>query len=333
MPPQPILIPVTTLHAQLQALALLGLDHHQVLAQIGELPSEPDALVPVQKYLKMWSSAQALYGRPGFPTALAMAIPFGAFGAIDYLTASADTVAGFVESLILHLSMVSNDTQLEHEILNDGTHALTVRGVGEFPPEASEFTLAMVINRLRYLTGSKFPLLRIGLPNTRPEADPIRETLLDAPIVYDYPIASMSFDASGWKLPMLRADPHLHATLKRIAEQLHLTRQGDSDLERALRLRLRDALAKQYADPERLALLLGMSERTLQRRLAELGRSYSSVIEDFRREEAARLLCDPDLTLVRVANLLGYAEQTSFIRAFRRWTGTTPRAWRMQRCL
>jgi len=330
MHPQQTLLPVATLHAQLHALTLLGLDDQKIRARVGELPSEPDALVPVQKYLDMWTSAEALYGRPGLPTALAMAIPFGAFGAIDYLAASAETVAGCVESLILHLSMVSNDTQLEHDILDDGTHALTVRGTGEFPAAAFEFVLAVLVNRLRYLTNGSFPLLRIGLPIAKPEVDSIRASMLGQSIVYDYPTASMYFDAAGWELPMVRADPYLFATLKRVAVQLHLAHKGDSDLERALRLRLRDALAKRHAAPERMALLLGMSERTLQRRLAELGRSFSSIVEDFRREEAARLLCDPHQTLVRVADQLGYSEQTSFIRAFRRWTGSTPGAWRME---
>ena len=80
-----------------------------------------------------------------------------------------------------------------------------------------------------------------------------------------------------------------------------------------------------------MAVLLGVSERTLQRRLTELGRSFSDVVEDFRREEAARLLATPGLHLVEVAGRLGYAEQTSFTRAFRRWTGTTPGAWRAGR--
>jgi AraC-like DNA-binding protein len=79
-----------------------------------------------------------------------------------------------------------------------------------------------------------------------------------------------------------------------------------------------------------MARLLGLSERTLQRRLAELDRGFSSIVEQFRREEAALLLSDPRVAVVEVAARLGYAEQTSFTRAFRRWTGTTPAAWRRE---
>jgi AraC-like DNA-binding protein len=138
----------------------------------------------------------------------------------------------------------------------------------------------------------------------------------------------MIIDPDSWRMPVRSADTFLHATLEAMTGQLHLTRPDGSPLERALRARLRDALAQGSADAQRLALLLGVSERTLQRRLGELGRRFSEVVEDFRREEAARLLNTPGVHLVEIASRLGYAEQTSFTRAFRRWTGTTPARWR-----
>jgi AraC-like DNA-binding protein len=165
----------------------------------------------------------------------------------------------------------------------------------------------------------------------RPTSDTVRERLFGLSPTYRHPCAEMLIDGDSWHMPTHRADPFLHATLKALAAQLQLTQPGDSTLERALRVRLRDALAQGRADAPRMAVLLGVSERTLQRRLTELGRSFSDVVEDFRREEAARLLATPGLHLVEVAGRLGYAEQTSFTRAFRRWTGTTPGAWRAGR--
>ena len=126
-----------------------------------------------------------------------------------------------------------------------------------------------------------------------------------------------------------------------MAAQLELTQPNDTGLESALRARLRGSLSQGQATPHRtaphrtaphrMATLLGVSERTLQRRLAEDGRSFTDVLEEFRREESARLLCDRKLALTEIATRLGYAEQTSFTRAFRRWTGSTPGAWRADR--
>ena len=322
------LLPVLTLQIQMRGLATLGLNMERMHAAVGPLPEAPDALVPAQTYLSMWREAQSQYRMPGLPTALAMAIPFGSFGALDYLAGSAETVAGCCESALLHFAMVASDTWLEHHALDDGAHAVQARGVANVPAPALEFTIAVLMNRMRYITDGPFVLLRVSLPIPKPDADPVRERLRNAPLIYNCPTAEIFIDANTWNRETASADPYLHATLKRMADQLQLTQPGDTTLERALRVRLRAALAQGQADSMRMASLLGVSERTLQRRLADAGRSITEIVEDFRREESARLLCDEHVPLIEVASRLGYSEQTSFTRAFRRWTGTTPSAWR-----
>jgi AraC-like DNA-binding protein len=199
------------------------------------------------------------------------------------------------------------------------------------PATALEFTLATIFGRLRYVTQEAFRPLAVGLPATMPPDDPVRQRLWQAPISYGHSCASFSMTHAMWEREIPGADPYLHAVLQRMAPQLHLANHQANDLEQALRIRLRDALADGSATPARLARLLGISVRTLQRRLSETGRSFSAVVEDFRREEALRLLQDPRAHIVQIAGRLGYAEQTSFTRAFRRWTGDTPGAWRAQR--
>jgi AraC-like DNA-binding protein len=325
------LLPALTLQMQMRGLATLGIDMQRVHSAVGPVPESPDALVPAQTYLDMWREAHAQYGMPGLPTALASAIPFGSFGALDYLAGSADTVAGCCQSAVLHFAMVASDTWLEHQTLEDGAHVVQARGTQQVPVFALEFTIAVLMSRLRYITDGRFVVSRVGLPIPKPEADPVRERLWGAALVYDFPVAEILIDPDTWNGKAVSADPFLHATLKRMADQLQLAHTGDTALERALRVRLRPALAQGRADSARIASLLGISERTLQRRLAEAGHSYTEIVENFRREESARLLVNPTLPLIEVAARLGYTEQTSFTRAFRRWTGTTPSAWRANR--
>jgi AraC-like DNA-binding protein len=73
---------------------------------------------------------------------------------------------------------------------------------------------------------------------------------------------------------------------------------------------------------------MGVTPRTLQRRLASADFSFQDVLDATRRELAQVYLRDPALSALDVALLLGYAEQSSFTRAFRAWFGTTPTAWR-----
>ena len=193
----------------------------------------------------MWSAAEALYGMPGLPTALAMAIPFGAFGALDYLAGSAETVGALCGSVLLHLSIVAVDVQVAHVQMDDGQHLVEVRGCHA---KALEFSLAAICGRLRHVTGGAFRPMAVGLPAERPDDDPVRKRLWGAPISYAQPCASLRMDQAIWQRRIDTADPYLHATLKQVAAQLQLAPSPSSDLEQALRVRLRDALAQGRAD-------------------------------------------------------------------------------------
>lgn len=78
----------------------------------------------------------------------------------------------------------------------------------------------------------------------------------------------------------------------------------------------------------RIAGHLGFSPRTLQRRLAEQGASLREIVEESRLEVARVLLCKTDLTVQEIAARSGYRTPSSFARAFVRWAGLPPRAWR-----
>jgi len=71
-----------------------------------------------------------------------------------------------------------------------------------------------------------------------------------------------------------------------------------------------------------------MSARTLQRRLAAAGLSYHALLDTVRRETAERCVADAELSLGEIAYLVGYSEPAAFHRAFKRWTGVTPQAYR-----
>ena len=73
---------------------------------------------------------------------------------------------------------------------------------------------------------------------------------------------------------------------------------------------------------------LGMSGRTLQRRLVEEGTTFSAELDRARELRACALLLDPHLSLAEIGWMLGFSEQRAFSRAFRRWTGSTPRQFR-----
>jgi AraC-like DNA-binding protein len=95
-----------------------------------------------------------------------------------------------------------------------------------------------------------------------------------------------------------------------------------------VRTALRHAMSGGRPSIDKIAKSLGMSARTLQRRLEEAGTTYQRVLDEVRRESARRLLANTEIDTEEVAFLLGFEEYNSFTRAFQSWEGTTPKQWR-----
>jgi AraC-like DNA-binding protein len=324
-------VPAITVQAMLDGLVQLGLDGTSLTRAIGiDLgdPPPPAARVASEVLGRLWQAAQQQCPDPALPTALGLAIPFGAFGFTDYLTGSSFTLGGGFESLALHLRLVAGGIQLELDVVDGLRWVRLHTPQGESPPHvATEMTVALFVGRFRQATNAAFQPAFACLRGDAKPGGSTQARLLGVPVRHGSPVAALAMPESMWDLPLRRADPYLHATLLRSVEELGLLRSPADALELAIRARLRDALADHGADMHRIARLLGMSVRTLQRRLGSSGRSWSEVVDGFRRDEAIRLL-EGSLPLVEIAARLGYREQTSFTRAFRRWTARTPAHWR-----
>ena len=146
---------------------------------------------------------------------------------------------------------------------------------------------------------------------------------------FDAPHNVLVFDEAALALPMVHRNAQLHAVLlpgleRAVVEQDERARTLADDVRLALSGKMcgdRPAVAK-------VAKCLGMSARTMQRRLGELGTTYQDVLDDVRRRSARQLLANADLGVGEIAFLLGFEEVNSFKRAFQGWEGTTPAKWR-----
>jgi len=146
-------------------------------------------------------------------------------------------------------------------------------------------------------------------------------------VSFGHAVAALCLPARMRDVPLSTSDPWLRRALESLLPQQELGMHGSSPLERSLRDCLRELLPQGRLGAARVAAALGMSERSLHRRLRELGQSYQGVVDVFRREEAERLLVDGRVDMTEIAHRLGFADQSAFSRAFRRWTRMAPRSW------
>jgi len=96
-----------------------------------------------------------------------------------------------------------------------------------------------------------------------------------------------------------------------------------------LRSTIRDLLPQGYPTLTAVAAAVGVSRRTLQRRIGDLNSSHSSLVDNVRLELARQLLDDRHAKIAQIADRTGFANPSGFSRAFRRWTGFSPRSYRV----
>ncbi|MFK7842822.1 MAG: AraC family transcriptional regulator ligand-binding domain-containing protein [Sphingorhabdus sp.] len=116
-------------------------------------------------------------------------------------------------------------------------------------------------------------------------------------------------------------DQHLEQELAKLAEP--------ESLEKRVRLAVAKMLSEGLPTLSLIASSLGMNARTLQRRLSDQEQSFQNLVDQARRELAQQLLRETDYSLAEIAFLTGFAEQSGFTRAFKRWSGKTPRSYRI----
>ena len=132
------------------------------------------------------------------------------------------------------------------------------------------------------------------------------------------------------RLPVIGADNRLLKVLEDACRKILGPTPKKQDLLHDVRELIIDKLAKGTAQFDEVARELNMSSKTLERRLAERGATFSTLLEDTRSRMAKRYLSETDFRLDQVAYLTGYSEPAALVRAFKRWTGTTPIQFRDQ---
>jgi AraC-like DNA-binding protein len=201
----------------------------------------------------------------------------------------------------------------------------------------SEYTLFVAVRLLSSIAdGSELPLVRVRAMKCRraeiPEAELERySAFLGVVPEVGASVAELTFDAEVVNAKVKRADPELEAYFRSVLDRAMPEPSREPTVVHDVRITIRERLLRGTPTVNAVARALGVGSRTLQRRLAEHGLTFADVLEDTRRAAAEGYLRTSSLTLSEIAYLLGYGEQASFFRAFRRWHDTTPDAYRRAR--
>lgn len=204
-------------------------------------------------------------------------------------------------------------------------------------PRASEYSLAAFVSLCQALIGRPIKPIRAGLPFAAPTDAGVYRALLGCPVDFDCDAIKLSIPAHLLALPITSKDSYLLRLLEQQAQALLHQRPQAADDEAGnsfarVQEQIVEAMKNGDASAEAVAKAVGVSTRSFYRLLSRAGYSYRGLLAHTRHSLARQYLADPALAQTDIALLLGYAEQSSFIRAFRGWTGMTPGEYRLQRC-
>jgi len=328
--------PAATARAILAGMRALGLDAEAIRAGAGieaAAIAPVDAAIPGEAFARLWSEAARRAPREELITEVGLHIPFGAFGALDYLAGSAPSVGAAFAALAAHFRYVAMGVSLELSSGKGGGEVRLVNGPSlEDPFLSDEFTLAVFVGRFRTRSlSAPFAVEEVRLTRPLPARPTRHAALLGGPVQFGCGAAALRVSPATWAALLPGADPGLQATLCELAEHAGLGRAADGELKLQVRSRLRLLLPEGGAAAGEVAAALGLSERTLHRRLRAEGTSFREVLEAFREAEAERLLGAGRVPLGEVALRLGFSDQTAWNRAFRRWKGRSPTEWLEER--
>jgi AraC-like DNA-binding protein len=315
----------------LDCMRSCGVDPDVIARQVGLEPQQVENGLTSAEADRFLSAGWTALGDPAFGLRAGCALRPERFGVVGIAAMASPTLGVAFERKARYNRLVWGDV---FEIEVRGAQGI-VRVAMTTPPRPYsqakiDLELASLVTFARLFTGVQVVPLRVTLRQRAPAYRDRYAQVFGCPIAFEQADDSVVFRAQDFALPLVSANADVGGVLLEVAEA-RLEQSGDGDGD-ALRWRVTQALRRLLrGDDPTLAAVAGqlrMSERTLQRRLAEQKLSFTDLLDDVRRESALEYLKARRVSVDEVAFLLGFATPSSFFRAFKRWTGTTPQGWR-----
>lgn len=314
-----------------QSIEQLGVDP-TLIQQHAQLPHDlhlnESAFVSTQQLFAVWNAIEMLSADPAFAIKMVRDTP-NAKHKLAFLTAlyAADFRDGLAR-LARFQRLCSPDKLCIDE--REGTVSLTIQwpsGTEPAPYLSVEACFALALELGRRGTGKYIEPLSLSLRRPKQTLE-THSSYFACPILYGAAHDELILRTTDIGLPFLEHNseilhmmtPGLTAAIRAIEAPIGFCEQVIEVLKRAL--------AGGRPSLKSLARELLQSERTLQRRLASEGTTFSALLNEARRQLGLHLLADPSLELKEVAYLLGYEDANSFHRAFRKWEKLSPSQWR-----
>jgi AraC-like DNA-binding protein len=292
--------------------------------------ADPDARIAYVAVLRLIERAATLLDDPSLGLRLGASYSARDSGLLGFVMLNSPTLADALNNLQRYFHVIGDGEDIE--IARNGPQVVLrfretdpgLRGLRH----NSEYMAATIVRACRDMTRKRITPAQVEFMHPRPNAAVDYQRYLGCPVKFHSPWDALVYDAKVGALPVIGADDKLLKVLERACRNVLGPTPKKRDLVHDVREWAMDQLTKGPVHIDDVALAVGMSPKTLERRLAEKGKTFSALIDEIRSGLAKRYLGETDFRLEQVAYLTGYSEPAALVRAFKRWTGTTPMRFR-----
>lgn len=307
-------------------------DFRPFLAQVG-LPDtifqRPDIEIPIEKYMELLE-AVAEASKPEIGLAMGERLRPADLGVYGHAMAATRDVAELLRVMAQYLYVFAQQNVIRVDTAERRT-VVSYRHTGPQQLGAIhdvEFATAAILVVIRQLTGKQLVPLSVEFAHPKPEYAAHYARFFGCEAGFGRSGNRIHLDNRMLDLPVMSSDPGLLSALEfSMAEKLKV-RSDEDDLVTRVNHLITVHLGEGDAQVGQIASALGLSRRSLQRKLADEGRQFGEMVDANRYAVAMDYIQHSEYSLTDIAIMLGYSELSSFSRAFRRWTGKSPQSFR-----
>lgn len=306
-----------------------GLNPVPLLRQVGlsrALLEDPDQRIPAEAAIRLLELAAQASGDPQFGLRLAQSRQVSDFGAVSLLISHQPTLREALRATIAYRHLINDSLALD---LEEAGAFVTVRAelVGGLASRQSiELALGVVMRLCSAVLGAGWRPYSVNFTHAAPRDLALHKRVFDCRLEFGSEFNGLVCRAGDLDAPNPAAAPALARHAQRFVDTL--PQAGDASLVQEVRKAIYLMLASGNASSAYVAQGLGLSVRTMQRRLDEAGASFTDMLNEVRRELAQRYIENPRNSLVRVSQMLGYSSPSAFTRWFTTQFGEPPQRWR-----
>ena len=312
------------------ALSAVGFDTKAYCQRMGwnlDRLRDTHTRLPWKDIIALWGAAARSSGDPHLGLHAAASLPFRVQSPFGYLMASSPTLREGLALMIRYQDLHFDGQALS---LDDrGDHfALGVslpEGVPKTPHQV-EYICALLKRTCAFVVGPAFRLVKVRFRHGGPASGAEYERIFECPVEFRQSEDALILPRETISLPSLYANSEVLEAVQPVAERL-LAELGRTAWTVRVRMALQPDLSV-AGHVDEVAAKLGVSRRSLQRRLAAEHSSFARVLDQTRQDKSLDLIQRRRITVAAIASQVGFADARAFARAFQRWTGLSPSAFR-----